>query len=152
MPTKSDTGKGWTCDTCQTQHHYKRDATFCEKRHEAQKAWAAGEITDQQYADFLEIDIESVREMTRGGTSLRSTAKQPGIQDEQFYGTKGVFVNITQVHSQGRTQIPHQIRAAMGIKDGDNLFWYKGPDGRYYIDNQQITQTPMTGKQIRVAR
>ncbi len=150
MPTKNN--KGWTCDTCGTWQHYKRDATFCEKRHETQKAWAAGEITDQQYATFLGVSLESVQEMTLGGTSLRSEAKQPGIQDEQFYGTKGVFVNITVVHSQGRTQIPHQVRSAMGLRDGDNLFWYRGPDGRYYIDNQQITQTPMTGKQIRVDR
>ena len=152
MPTKSDTGKGWTCNTCGTWQHYKRDASFCEKRHETQKAWAAGEITDQQYADFLEVSLESVQEMTLGGTSLRSAPKKPGVQDEQFYGTKGVFVNITVVHSQGRTQIPHQVRSAMGLRDGDNLFWYRGPDGRYYIDNQQITQTPMTGKSIRVAR
>ena len=146
MPSRSETGTGWICDTCRTPHHYKRDASFCEKHHVIQAAWSSNEVTDQQYAEFLGVTVESVREMTLGGTSIRFEPKQPGVKAAQFYGSKGVFINVTQVHSQGRTQIPHQIRGALGLKDGDYLYWYKGPDGMYYIDNRPITQNPMGGK------
>ena len=115
------------------------------------KAWADGEIDDQKLADYLGIAVESVVMMTRGGSDATLTEKRPG-EHKIFQGGMGVLVNITKLHSEGRTQVPYQVRDEMGLNDGDTVYWYRSPDGRFYIDNHQVTLEGFTGKQIRVAR
>ena len=151
MPLRDEENKQWLCEVCRTIYKYKKDAKACEQRHRWLKAWADGKINDQELADFLGIDVESVRLMTLGGSDATLSPKKPG-ESKIFQGGMGVLVNITQLHSSGRTQVPYQIRQAMGLQDGDTVYWYKSPDGRFYIDNQQVTSEGFVGKQIRVAR
>ena len=150
MPIKSEDGT-WICENCRTGFQYKKDAEACEERHRWLKSWAEGEITDQQLADFMDISVESVHAMTLGGSKPKLSQKIAGERNV-FQGGTGILVNITTVTGNGKTQIPHTIRSNMGIKDGDNIFWYMASDGKYYIDNQQVTDNFSQGKQVRVAR
>ena len=121
MPTRDEKAKQWKCDTCGTAFKYKRDATTCEKKHRLMKAWADDEISDQQLADGLGISIESVQEM-KGESRTRS--HQAG---------QGNFIAATQIYGNGRAQIPFKIRNELGLEDGSHIFWFKGPDGRFYV-------------------
>jgi len=130
--------KGWFCEHCGTFYQEKEQAQFCESRHQALSQWAAGNIDDLQLAGALGFDvsttqaqtesIQRVRDMTLGGQDLgaKSSMTRP------FLGGMGTLVGLTQVHGGGRTQIPAQIRAQMGLQDGDNVVWYE-KDSRYYI-------------------
>jgi len=130
--------KGWYCDHCGAFYQDKNQAQFCEARHQALSQWAADQIDDLGLAVAMGFDvstpqaqaeaIQRVRDMTVGGQDLgaKSAASRP------FTGGMGAIVGLTQVHSGGRTQIPAQIRQAMGLQDGDNLVWYE-KDARYYI-------------------
>ena len=130
--------KGWICDHCGNFYSEKNQAQFCEARHKALSQWAEGNIDDLQLAASLGFDvstpqaqaeaIQKVRDMTLGGQDL--SAKSP--MSRPFLGGAGTIVALTQVHSGGRTQIPAQIRGAMGLSDGDNVVWYE-KEGRFYI-------------------
>ena len=151
MPIRDDKNKQWICEICKSPFKYKKDVNACEKRHKWLRAWANNEITDEQLADFMGIHVASVEAMTLGGGDATLSEKKPG-ESMIFHGGMGTLVNITQLHSQGRTQVPYQIRQTMGLKDGDTVYWYKSPDGRFYIDNEQVTSDFPRGKEIRVAR
>ena len=151
MPIRDEVNKKWLCEECRTIWPFKRDAKKCEKTHEMWKSWARDEITTEDLAEYLEIDPDSIRDMTRGGHDPTLSEKIAG-ERTLFQGGMGTLVNITQLHSNGRTQVPFQIRNEMGVQDGDPIYWYRSPDGRYYIDHRQITDDFPVGKQIRVAR
>ena len=151
MPIRDEENKQWLCEVCRTTFKYKKDAKDCEEVHEWWKSWGRGEIEDQALADFLGISVDSIRDMTRGGHDPTISEKIPGKRTP-FHGSVGTLENITKMHSDGRTQVPHTIRNEMGLKDGDRVYWYKSPDGRFYIDNQQVTSNFPKGKEIRVAR
>lgn len=154
MPIRDENNKKWLCEGCKTSFKYKKEAKACEQKHKVQewlKAWANNEIDDQELADFLGIDVESVRLMTVGGIDVTLSEKKPG-ERMMFHGGIGTLENITKMHSDGRTQVPHTIRKEMGLKDGDTVYWYKSPDGRFYIDNIQVTSDFPRGKEILVNR
>ena len=121
MPTRNEQTKQWICDLCRKSYRLKRDASLCEKRDKALRSWALGEISDQEYADAVGVSVESVKLMAGGPVARRDM------------GSLGVFVAATQIYGNGRAQIPIQIRTSLGMKDGDNIFWFKGADGRYFI-------------------
>ena len=151
MPIRDENSKKWLCEGCKTSFKYKKEAKACEQRHKWLKAWAVGEITDEQLADFMGIHVESVKAMTLGGVDVTLSEKKPG-ERTMFQGGIGILENITKMHSDGRTQVPHTIRKEMGLKDGDTVYWYKSPDGRFYIDNIQVTSDFPRGKEISVDR
>lgn len=43
-------------------------------------------------------------------------------------------INITKVHSNGRVQIPIEIRKDMGLSDGDKVYWFQDSLGRVFIE------------------
>ena len=130
--------KGWYCTHCGAFYMEKIEAQACETRHQALTDWANERIDELGVAVAFGFDvstpeaqaeaIQRVRDMIVGGQNLgaKSAAARP------FTGGMGAIVGLTQVHSGGRTQIPAQIRQAMGLQDGDNLVWYE-KDARYYI-------------------
>ena len=45
---------------------------------------------------------------------------------------EGEIVGVRKV-DRGRVQIPKEVREALGISDGDSVYWVYGLDGRFYI-------------------
>ena len=48
-------------------------------------------------------------------------------------GIKGEILGVRTVQNRGRIQIPKKIRDSINLKDGDNIYWIRGLDGRFYI-------------------
>jgi len=46
---------------------------------------------------------------------------------------KGRIVGVRRVQDRGRVQIPKEVRDVLKIEDGDDLYWVRGLDGRFYI-------------------
>ena len=42
-------------------------------------------------------------------------------------------IDITKIHSNGRVQIPIEVRRQLNISDGDKIIWFKEL-GRIYIE------------------
>jgi len=51
---------------------------------------------------------------------------------------KGKIVGVRKIQDRGRVQIPVEIRRALGLKDGDSIYWVHGLDGRFYITKAKI--------------
>ena len=49
------------------------------------------------------------------------------------YDIRGEIVGVRKVQDRGRVQIPPKIREALDLKDGDEVYWIHGIDGRFYI-------------------
>ena len=45
-----------------------------------------------------------------------------------------VGINITKVHSNGRVQIPIEIRKELELSDGDKVYWFQDSQGRVFIE------------------
>ncbi len=45
----------------------------------------------------------------------------------------GEILGVRTVQNRGRIQIPKKIRDSIDLKDGDNVYWLRGLDGRFYI-------------------
>lgn len=43
-------------------------------------------------------------------------------------------INITKVHSNGRVQIPIEIRKELELSDGDKVYWFQDSQGRVFIE------------------
>ena len=43
-------------------------------------------------------------------------------------------INITKVHSNGRVQIPIEIREELELSDGDKIYWFQDSEGRVFIE------------------
>jgi len=43
-------------------------------------------------------------------------------------------IDITKVHSNGRVQIPVEIRRGMGLSDGNKVCWFQDSKGRVFIE------------------
>jgi len=46
---------------------------------------------------------------------------------------KGEILGVRTVQNRGRVQIPKKIRDLIDLRDGDNVYWLRGLDGRFYI-------------------
>ncbi len=46
---------------------------------------------------------------------------------------KGTIVGVRQLQDRGRLQVPKEVREGIGLVDGDDVYWVKGLDGRFYI-------------------
>jgi AbrB family looped-hinge helix DNA binding protein len=49
------------------------------------------------------------------------------------YGWETIIA-ISRVHSNGRVQVPKEIRVRLNLEDGDKVVFIEGEDGRIYID------------------
>ena len=43
-------------------------------------------------------------------------------------------INITKVHSNGRVQIPIEIRKELELSDGDKVYWFQDSQDRVFIE------------------
>jgi len=43
-------------------------------------------------------------------------------------------INITKVHSNGRVQIPIEIRKELKLSDGDKVYWFQDSQDRVFIE------------------
>jgi len=43
-------------------------------------------------------------------------------------------INITRVHSNGRVQIPVEIREELKLSDGDKDYWFQDSQDRVFIE------------------
>lgn len=43
-------------------------------------------------------------------------------------------MDITKVHSNGRVQIPIDVRKELGLSDGDKVCWFQDSQGRVFIE------------------
>jgi len=40
---------------------------------------------------------------------------------------------VSRVFQRGKTQVPKEVRKALGVNDGDNLVWRLDDDGRIFL-------------------
>lgn len=160
--------KGWICEVCNTFYPEKRMATFCERRHatlqqyragnidelEVAKAWGYDLSTPEKKAKALEIVRNMVADMEIGGVDL-----QPKVADappRPFTGGVGRLLAVTKMHSNGRIQVPIDIRNAMHVRDeqtgqmrpiqdGDPVYWYELNE-RFFIREAVEDSGWRTGK------
>jgi AbrB family looped-hinge helix DNA binding protein len=45
-----------------------------------------------------------------------------------------IIIAISRVHSNGRVQVPKEVRVRLNLEDGDKVAFIEGEDGRIYID------------------
>jgi len=60
-----------------------------------------------------------------------------GIRPERRYRVtkkiEGKIIAVRKVQDRGRVQIPSDIRKMMNLRDGDDVYWIHGPNGRFYV-------------------
>jgi len=145
----------WFCSICGASHQKKPEALACEAVHVAWKNWAEGKITDLQLATMLgwpvgteeeqKIALRRIGDFTTGGRDHTFREKVAGVPAPAFGGAKGNLVDMTTMHSNGRVQVPAQIRRQLGLQDGHNIFWYE-LGGRYFISSRELSTTYQRGK------
>ena len=155
MPTYDRSQRMWFCDSCGASHAKKPEALACEAMHESWKDWAEGKITDIQLAKRLgypvgteqeqKIALQRIKDLTTGGRDHTFKEKVAGAPAPAFGGAKGNLVDMTTMHSNGRVQVPAQIRRQLGLQDGHNIFWYE-LGGRYFISSRELSTTYQRGK------
>lgn len=129
-------GAGFVCEGCGTFHPRREDAQACEERHHLISLWAEGKVDDLAVAQGLGLPTDTPQALASSMRSLRgmlragadASLSSDSIRGASMREAPPVFVNTTQIHSEGRTQIPASLRAAWGVKDGDFLFWYRQGD------------------------
>ena len=42
-------------------------------------------------------------------------------------------MGVRQLQDRGRIQVPNKIRKELGLVEGEDVYWIKGLDGRFYI-------------------
>jgi len=47
-------------------------------------------------------------------------------------------VAVRKITSNGRIQIPSEIRRELGLTDGDSVLWIRSVDGKFYIKPQKF--------------
>jgi len=47
------------------------------------------------------------------------------------------IIAVRKISSNGRIQIPAEIRRNLKLSDGDSVLWMKSEDGKYYIRPQR---------------
>jgi len=157
MPTYDRSERKWICNVCGVFHGSKPEALACEAMHRAWKDWADGKITDLQLAPILGypvgteqeqmIAIQRINDFTRGGRDSTFQEKVAGAPPLAFGGAKGNLISMNLMHSDGRVQVPVQIRRQLGLQDGHNVFWYE-LEGRYFISPRELSATYQRGKWI----
>lgn len=155
MPTYDRSQRMWFCDGCGAAHQKKPEATACEALHVAWTDWSAGKIPDLQLAKRLgypvvtkqeqEIALKRIKDLTTGGRDHTFQEKVAGAPSPAFGGAKGILIDMTKMHSNGRVQVPAQIRRQLGLQDGNNVFWYE-LGGRYFISPRELSTTYQRGK------
>lgn len=155
MPTYDRSQRTWFCDICGASHPKKPEALACEALHMAWKDWAEGKLTDLQFASKLgypvatklkqEIALKRITDLTTGGRDHTFKEKIAGAPAPAFGGAKGKLIDMNIMHSQGRVQVPAQIRRELGLQDGHNVFWYE-LGGRYFISPRELSTTYQRGK------
>ena len=159
MPTYDRSQRMWFCNVCGASHKKKTEALACEALHKAWKNWSEGKITDLQLAKMLgypvdteqeqKIALQRIKDLTTGGRDHTFQEKVAGAPAPAFGGAKGNLVDMTTMHSQGRVQVPAQIRRQLGLQDGLNVFWYE-LGGRYFISPRELSTTYQRGKWVTV--
>lgn len=46
---------------------------------------------------------------------------------------KGKILGVRTIQDRGRVQIPKSARTKLRVKDGDDVYWVEGLDGKIYI-------------------
>jgi AbrB family looped-hinge helix DNA binding protein len=49
------------------------------------------------------------------------------------YGWETIIA-ISRMHSNGRVQVPKEVRVRLNLEDGDKVVFIEGEDGRIYVD------------------
>lgn len=163
MPTYDRSQRTWVCNECGSVHQKKPEALACEVLHGAWKDWAKaereteaeGRVIDLQFAKMLgypvatkqeqEIALMRIKDLTIGGRDHTFQEKVAGAPAPAFGGAEGTLVDMTTMHSQGRVQVPAQIRRELGLQDGDNVFWYR-LEGRYFVSSRELAASYQRGK------
>lgn len=157
MPRYDKDRKIWFCDGCGTTYPRKPEATACERRHKAIAEYKPGDELkvarlfgyDLSTTEAKRAAVEAVQimisDIPRGGAYPTFEEKVPGRAPRPFVGGVGVPVGMTQIHGNGRTQIPVSIRKVLGLEDGDMIFWMD-KEGTYYIVPAVEPSPRMVGK------
>jgi bifunctional DNA-binding transcriptional regulator/antitoxin component of YhaV-PrlF toxin-antitoxin module len=121
-----------------------------ERVHKTLEAYARGEIDELSVAEELHLDtstektqmsaIQSVRNMMLSGASPTLDTKKAYTMGDRA----STFHGVTTLHGEGRTQVPRRIRDALGLRDGDYVFWYE-VDGMIVLSPHEMSTDWMRG-------